>query len=348
MIRVLVVDDSAFSRQVITKILEGIPNVGVVDIARDGQEALRKTLQLRPDMITLDLEMPFMDGFTFLRFVMKQAPTPVIVVSAEEADENVFRALDAGAVDFVVKPTRRASTQLEEIEADLVEKVLAIPMLALFPGRPEKTPEYPRKRLQGPATFLKPELVGVASSTGGPTAIQTILKGLPSGFDVPLLIAQHMPAGFTRLFADRLNKFTSMVVQEVAGETPLHPGNIYIAPGGRHLMVERRDDQLYTRLCEREMDRKYSPSGNLLFASMAVESERPVMGVVLTGMGDDGKDGLRKIKEKGGIGIAESEETAVIFGMPQESIRAGLVDHVLPLNEIAGALSSLCRTDESR
>jgi two-component system chemotaxis response regulator CheB len=343
MIRVLVVDDSPFSRKVITNILEAIAGVEVADTARDGEEALKKTLLLHPDLITLDLEMPRMDGFTFLRWVMSYQPTPVIVVSANEANENVFKALDLGAVDFVVKPSRHASFRLEEIGSDLIDKVLAVPLLAIariqermkgHAPKPERSPRRFERRKAAP-------LIGIGSSTGGPPAIQAILKDLPSEFDVPILIAQHMPAGFTALFAERLNKVASLQVREAADQEPLKPGHAYIAPGGKHLTVQKLSTGYFTRIVERKIEDRYNPSADLLFTSLAQEAGASALGIVLTGMGDDGKKGLRHIKENGGVTIAESEQTAVIFGMPQEAIRAGVVDFVLPLYEIAETLSSL-------
>ena len=347
MIKVLVVDDSAFSRKTITKILESIPDVKVVDTAVDGQDALKKTVRLRPDVITLDLEMPLMDGFTFLRWLMVSMPTPVIVVSAQEADDNVFKAMDLGAVDFVVKPTRHASLQLEEIKADLIEKVLAIPLLRVRGIREQmiQEAEQTKQILAQVAPAERPRVIGIASSTGGPPAIQTILTGLPKGFDVPLLIAQHMPPTFTALFAERLNKYTTMRVKEAAEEEYIEPGSCYIAPGGKHLQIEKRATRLIARILDRKYDTKYSPSANLLFFSMAQELEARCIGAVLTGMGDDGRDGLRRIKDKGGITIAESDKTAVIYGMPQEAIKSGSIDYVLPLHAIPTHLTALCRQD---
>jgi len=344
MIRVLVVDDSAFSRKVITKILESIPDVEVVERASDGQDALKKTVRLKPDLITLDLEMPQMDGFTFLRWVTNSMPTPVIVVSAKEGNENVFKALDLGAVDFVLKPTPHPSMQLEDIKADLIEKVLAIPLLKMrkVRERMQNQAAETARLLEKGAPSETPQVIAIASSTGGPAAIQTILKELPKGFDVPILIAQHMPPVFTALFAERLNKHTTLRVKEAAEEDSIEPGRVYIAPGGKHLTVEKRGGKMIARVKERSTDSRYSPSANLLFQSIA-EEDTPAIAAVLTGMGDDGRDGLKPLKKKRAITIAESDKTAVIFGMPQEAIKAGLIDYVLPLYEIPNAFSTLCR-----
>lgn len=348
MIRVLVVDDSAFSRKIISKILEGIPGVEVVDTAPDGQDALKKVMRLRPDLITLDLEMPLMDGFTFLRWVMNTMPTPVIVVSAQEADENVFKAMDLGAVDFVVKPTKYASMQLEDIKNDLIEKVLATPLLEMqkVKARIQAQAVKENQDAQQIQPDEMPKIIGIASSTGGPTAIHSILNTLPSNFPVPIVIAQHMPPSFTALFAERLNKYTPLTVKEAADDDLILPGRVYIAPGGKHLSIQKRAGKLYAHVLNRETDLRYSPSADVLFRSIAEELQSRTVGAVLTGMGDDGKEGMKYIKDKGGITIAESEKTAIVFGMPQEAIKAGIVDYILALDDISTHLIWLCDSQQ--
>jgi len=341
MIRVLVVDDSAFSRKVITKILENIPDVQVTDTAADGQDALRKAIRLRPDLITLDLEMPNMDGFTFLRWVISTMPTPVIVVSAQETGDNVFKALDLGALDFVIKPTDHH--ELEQIKVDLTEKVLSVPLLRELKTKEKMEVEQrrTRERLQNGKPLKKPQLIGVASSTGGPPAIQAILRDLPAHFDVPILIAQHMPRNFTAQFAERLNRYTSLRVTEATNGVFLKSGNVYVAPGGRHLAVHQSGERFQIELLQ-EAPGRYQPSADLLFETISKAAGTRTIGVVLTGMGNDGCKGLKSIKEQGGITIAESERTAIIFGMPQEAIQGGMVDYVLPLQQVSVAFTILC------
>jgi two-component system chemotaxis response regulator CheB len=347
MIKVLVVDDSAFSRRIISKILQNIPGVEIVDTATDGQDALKKVMRSRPDLITLDLEMPVMDGFTFLRWVMNTIPTPVIVVSAQEADENVFKAMDLGAVDFVVKPTRFASEQLKDIENDLVDKVLATPLLAMqkVKERIEHQPVVGITTTQRRTDLEPPKAIGIASSTGGPPAIHSILNRLPADFSVPILIAQHMPPTFTALFAERLNKYTPLQVKEAEDQDWIQPGWAYVAPGGKHLSIVKMGNKLIARIMNKETDPKYSPSANILFQSLAEELEARTIGAVLTGMGDDGKEGMKRIKDKGGITIAESEKSAIIYGMPKESIKAGVVDYILSLEDISTHLLWLCQKE---
>jgi two-component system chemotaxis response regulator CheB len=349
MIKVLVIDDSAFSRRIISKILKNIPGVEVVDTATDGQDALKKVMRSKPDLITLDLEMPVMDGFTFLRWLMNTIPTPVIVVSAQEADENVFKAMDLGAIDFVLKPTRYASEQLKDIESDLVEKVLATPMLSMHRVKERIGQEsvFEIKTTPEQQDYEIPRAIAIASSTGGPPAIHSILNRLPSDFGVPILIAQHMPALFTTLFAERLNKYTPLKVKEAEDEDWIQPGWAYVAPGGKHLCVEKRGQRLIAKILDRDADPRYSPSANLLFRSLADELESRTIAAVLTGMGDDGKEGMKHIKNKGGITIAESEKSAIIYGMPKESIKAGVVDYILSLEEISSHLLWLCQKVKS-
>ena len=339
MIRVLVVDDSAISRRLITKTLEVIPDVQVIDTASDGQEALKKTVRLRPDLITLDLAMPNMDGFTFLRWVMGTMPTPVIVVSAQEANENVFKALDLGAMDFVVKPF----SELDQIHSDLMEKVLAIPLLQASRTKEKMESEEQQilESLRRGKPLEKPQCIAIAASTGGPPAIQSILQGLPLDWNVPLIIAQHMPRNFTALFAERLNRSNTFSVREASHGESVNIGHVYIAPGGKHVAVVRHGHRLQIEIRE-EPREIYQPSGDVLFQSLAEAVGSRSVATVLTGMGCDGAKGLAAIKGNGGITIAESERTAAVFGMPNEAIRTGMVDYVLPLQHVATAFKIFC------
>lgn len=346
-IRVLVIDDSAFSRRTITRMLETSPLVKVVGAARDGEEALRKALELKPDVITLDLEMPRMDGFTFLRLLMAKNPIPVIVISGRSGDGDVFKALDLGAVDFIAKPTLRATPELQNIQAELIRKVHAIRELRI---------EKVRERIAAPppvvTDFIEviPErqhlstVVVIGASTGGPAAIMQTLGAFSEPPPCAFLIAQHMPAGFTESFADRLNRLTPFdVSQAKGGEVPM-PGMVLLAPGGLNLEVENTRGQIKTRIVESSSSEKYVPSVDRLFESAAEHYGQDLLGVVLTGMGSDGRSGALAIKEKGGRVIAESEETAVIFGMPQQAIRSGAVDEVLPLHAVPAAIQSVMST----
>ena len=347
-IKTLVVDDSAYNRTVITQMLASDEGIEVVGTAVDGVDAVSKTLRLQPDVITLDLEMPNMDGFTFLRWLMNERPTPVLVLSSRSDSRSVFRALELGAVDFLAKPEARISKSIENIQHDLLLKVHAVLNLEMAKVKStidllarEQVPAPARKedaqRERGPI-----EIIAIASSTGGPPALQAILTGLPPDLSAGIVIAQHMPAGFTRSFAERLNKLSPLMVREAAAGDRVEPGIVFIAPGGFHLLVKKDRSGFLTELAPRSPGDKYVPSADRMMVSVAQACGAAVLGIVLTGMGKDGVEGVRAIKERRGQCLAESEETAVIFGMPQEAIRTGAVDKVLPLGKMAAEIALRC------
>ena len=348
LIRTLVIDDSAFSRQAITRMLEASPLVEVVGVARDGEEALRKTFELQPDLITVDLEMPRMDGFTFLRVVMSKRPTPVIVISGRTGEDDVFRALELGAVDFVGKPSPRATPELNNIEQELVRKVHAIRDLRIekVQTRIGATPAAIREESGSPPS--SPRVVAIGSSTGGPAALMQIFSAFPDAPQCSFVVAQHMPAGFTRGFAERIDRLTRLRAIESEGGEILSPGTVLIAPGGKHLEFESTGGDVVTKLIAAEDQDKYSPSVDRLFESAAKHLGADLLAVVLTGMGDDGRSGVRSVNLAGGSVIAESESTAVIFGMPQQAIRTGAVDQVLSLGDIATAIELDTRSEKAR
>ncbi len=341
LIRVLVIDDSAFSRRTITRMLETSPLVRVIDVARDGEEALRKTFELQPDLITLDLEMPRMDGFTFLRLVMGRRPTPILVISGRSGDQDVFKALDLGAVDFIAKPTPRPTPELESIQQELIRKVHAIRELRLDKLReriaavPPVVPAPP-----APLPAAGSRMVAIGSSTGGPAALMRIFGALVEPQRCALLVSQHMPQGFTRGFAQRIDRLTSLAAKEAEDGDEPRAGLVLVAPGGHHLELEQVRGRTSVRILPKEPEEKYAPSVDRMFQSAAKHYGSDLLAIVLTGMGDDGRRGVRAVKEAGGSVIAESEETAVIFGMPQQAIRTGVVDAVLPLDAIAAAIQT--------
>ena len=337
-LRVLVIDDSAFSRQTITRMLTSSPLVEVVGVARDGEEALRKTFELEPDLVTLDLEMPRMDGFTYLRLVMSRRPTPVLVISSRSGESNVFKALELGAVDFIAKPTARAAPELAGIEQQLIRKVHSMRELRI--DRVSERLTTPPPPAPGPlaASGGLSRVVILGASTGGPAALMQIFAGLTAPPASSFLVAQHMPEGFTRGFAERLDRFTPLRAREARGGEEPEPGSILVAPGGFHLELENRGGRIVTRVVRPVSDDKYTPSVDRLFESAAKHVGAELSAVILTGMGDDGRRGALAVKEAGGRVIAESERSAVIFGMPQQAIRSGAVDRVLDLNEISAVL----------
>lgn len=350
-IRTLVVDDSAYNRMMISKMLESDETIDVVATASDGVDAVAKTLRLCPDVITLDLEMPNMDGFTFLRWLMKERPTPVLVLSGRTDSRSVFRALELGAVDFLAKPEARISKSLEGIRDELLSKIHAVLNLEMEKVKStvsllsEQPPPPPRREEEAILHKGPIEVVAVASSTGGPPAIQAILTSLPRDFASSIVIAQHMPAGFTRSFAERLNKLTPLMVSEAVAGDRLEPGRVLIAPGGHHMIIKRDREGLVADIVPRSPSDKYVPSADRLFMSVAEACGTAALGVVLTGMGKDGVEGALAIKRRKGRCIAESEESAVIFGMPQEAIKAGAIDKVLPLWKMAEEITERCRPD---
>ncbi len=337
-IRVMVVDDSGPNRRALISMLGGQPDVQVVAEASDGEEALREALQVRPDVICLDLAMPRMDGFTFLRLLMARQPTPVIVVSSFSRKVDVFKALELGALDFIAKP-EGGPGRLGRIRDELVQKVRTVRALRMetLERRAHDATAVPRVSPE-PGEILRVACLG--ASTGGPPALQRILTDLPGHLPMAVLVAQHMPERFTRAFAERVARLVDFRVAEAEDGQPLTAGRAYVAPGGRHLVLERsRSGGPRLRVTEpRPGERRYCPSIDLLFESAAGILGDRVCGVVLTGMGSDGREGLGRIKRAGGLTLAESRETAVVYGMPGEAVAAGGVDEVLPLDAIAARL----------
>lgn len=360
--KILIIDDSAFNRRTLTKLLEAIPDVKVVGTASDGSEGLKQAAKLKPDLITLDLEMPVMDGFTFLRILMQTNPVPVIVISSRNEDVNVFKAMELGAVDFIPKPTHTPSMALFNIQDELFRKVKMLPYLKVEKIRSAQTvldlgaevkpaaedlnhgKEIPAQRnIADVAVADGFDVIAIGSSTGGPPALSQILPSFPEGFPVSVVVSQHMPPGFTKAFAERLNKMCKMKVKEAVDDEAVKAGAILIAPGGSHLSFKRRGTgEVVTSLLQRREADKYVPSVDVMFSSAASIWGKRTMGVVLTGMGYDGKDGVKRIKENGGYVIAESEETSIVFGMPESAISTGMVDDIVPLYNIGAKIVRGC------
>ena len=346
-VRVLVVDDSAVNRRAITTRLTASGEVDVVGRAADGNEALRLAYELKPDVITLDLEMPGMDGFSFLRLLMASRPAPVIVVSSYGQKENVFRALELGAVDFVAQPDAAAAADVEEMLAGLLQKVLLLRDEARrVKVRPSVLPPASPRRAMPTLTDaprLAPRtLIAIVASTGGPSALSEVFTRLSAKNTYAVLVAQHMPERFTRTFAERLNKKSVLRVSEAQEGDIVVAQSAFVCPGRQCMEVELAPGgQLRIRLKPPSPEDRYAPSGNRLLASAARALRSRTIGVILTGMGDDGTDGARVIIENGGVVIAESEETAVIYGMPGSASRAGVVTRSVPLHQIVDHLDEL-------
>jgi two-component system chemotaxis response regulator CheB len=345
-LRVLVVDDSAYNRRNIADILGGRDDLEVVGKAGDGDEALRLVSQLKPDAITLDLEMPRMDGFTFLRILMAKQPTPVIVVSSYSNKENVFKALELGAIDFVAKPDRQFSPD-PAIRNEILAKVLLVrnlrPLTGATPARPAPPPRGGEP--QTPRVNAAPRyVVAIASSTGGPSALLDIFSRLPERFPGTILIAQHMPDKFTRTFAERLDKKSAVRVVEAQDGDVVSARRAYVCPGKQSMELTCGPgglSDLRVRVGPGAAADRYCPSADRLLRSVAQVAGSRAMGIILTGMGDDGVAGGRAIRAAGGNVIAESEETAVVFGMPGAAVRAGVASEVMPLPAIGDYLAGL-------
>jgi two-component system chemotaxis response regulator CheB len=346
-LRVLVVDDSVFNRRSISEILATSTTIEVVGKAADGEEALRLVGALKPDAITLDLEMPRMDGFTFLRILMTKMPTPVIVVSSYSQKENVFKALELGALDFVAKPDRYSDPDLGAIRDELVRKVLLVRSVRrLAPAQQRRPSESGAARpaeVRPETSLAQPrQIIAIASSTGGPSALMEIFARLPTNYTHGVVIAQHMPDKFTRTFAERLDRRSQLRVAEAQERDGLGAGTAFVCPGRQCMELESgpRGISRLRVMPPAEQDR-YVPSADRLLTSVARVAGRRAVGVILTGMGDDGVVGARAIIDAGGIVVAESESTAVVYGMPGAAVRAGVATLTLPLGEIAELLARL-------
>ena len=347
--KVLVVDDSAFMRKLISEFLTSTKQLEVIGIARNGEDAIAKIKRLRPDVVTLDVEMPKMNGIDALKRIMEECPVPVVMLSSttiDGADETV-KAMELGAVDFVAKPSGTISLDLHKIQDEMVEKVVAASKVnvakitrtfqresAIDPGNGsvEMTGPLPADRTLG---VNSPKMILIGTSTGGPRALQNVLTGLPRQLDAPIVVVQHMPPGFTRSLANRLDGQASIHVKEAEHGEILVKGTAYIAPGGVHTKVVETGGQLSIQLSKEEPKNGHRPSVDILFESASLIRNYAKIAVVLTGMGADGSEGLIKLKEQGEVkAIAESRETCIVFGMPKSAIATELVDRVEHIGDI--------------
>ena len=336
-VRVLVVDDSAYVRKVVTQMLGRSPFIEVVGIARDGVEALELTAELEPDVVTCDLNMPIMDGVTFVREQMARRPVAILIISiAAGAGEQVLAALDAGAVDFVQKPTALATERLMDMADELIDKVKAAaraPRRA--PAAKTAAALLPMRPATGRGVY---DILVMGVSTGGPQALKLIIPRLPADFPVPVAMVLHMPIGYTEMYAQKLNEISALHVVEASEGQLVQPGTVFLAPAGRHLSFRRDGDLVRTHLDVRPLDTPHRPSVDALFQSAAEIYEDRVLGVVMTGMGSDGRDGAAWIKARGGGILTEAEESCIVYGMPRSVVEAGLSDAAIPLDRLADAI----------
>lgn len=349
MIRVVVIDDSAFMRKAISTMLEKDPEIEVVGTANNGSEGLERVRVLDPDVVTLDIEMPVMDGLTALRRIMMEMPRPVIMVSSltTEGAEATLKAMELGAVDFIPKDLSKVSLDIIRIEADLQKKVKTVAKRRLRHRLPDRPPSRQpdvrhsearaRERVAAGGRPIR-DLVAIGVSTGGPPAVQKVLSSLPESFPAAILIAQHMPPAFTGPFAKRLDNVCAIHVKEAENGEPLKPGTAYIAPGGKHLKLAHRGAKLDVVVSPDPADALYKPSANVLIASVADVVGRRALGVILTGMGSDGLEGVRALKTRGGKALAQNDATCVVYGMPKAIVDAGLADEILAIDDVGPAI----------
>lgn len=343
-VRVVVVDDSGFFRRRVTEMLNADPEIEVIGSASNGQEGVDKVVELKPDVVTMDIEMPVLDGISAVRKIMSVRPTPVLMFSSltHEGAQATLEALEAGAVDFLPKRFEDISQDRNEAKQLLCQRVRALGQRGLrssvsvaarsAPSKPVNgTPAIASGRAAGKANY---KLVAIGTSTGGPVALQQVLTKLPADFPLPLLLVQHMPASFTPTFAQRLNQLCAITVKEAADGEALKPGTALLAPGGRQMIVEQRNGVAVVRIQDSEPGQNYKPSVDTTFGSLARAMPGQVLGIILTGMGADGREGSRLLKQGGATIWAQDEQSCVIYGMPMAVVEAGLADQVLPLSEI--------------
>ncbi|VVO04375.1 protein-glutamate methylesterase/protein-glutamine glutaminase [Pseudomonas fluorescens] len=373
-VKVLVVDDSGFFRRRVSEILSADPNIQVVGTATNGKEAIDQALALKPDVITMDYEMPMMDGITAVRHIMQRCPTPVLMFSSltHEGARVTLDALDAGAVDFLPKNFEDISRNPEKVKQLLCEKVLSLsrsnrrlnayssaavpqpvatpaPSPAIsslgssVPARPAPTPmpaRMPAASPSSPAPKRKAyKLVAIGTSTGGPVALQRVLTQLPANFPAPIVLVQHMPAAFTKAFAERLDKLCRISVKEAEDGDILRPGLALLAPGGKQMMIDGRGA---VKILPGDERLNYKPCVDITFGSAAKSYGDKVLAVVLTGMGADGREGARLLKQGGSAIWAQDEASCVIYGMPMAIVKADLADAVYSLDEIGKHLVEAC------
>lgn len=377
-VSVLVVDDSGFFRKRLTEILSADSNINVVGTASNGREAVELVQKLKPDVVTMDYEMPVMDGISALREIMRVQPTPVLMFSSltYEGARVTLDALEAGAVDYLPKNFEDIAKTTSQLQNVLCKRILEIaksrvgvrstaqtpPREAaqrsseVKPGpeareRPRPAPrreppkERPRQEPAGGSSAPRKKteakryaVVGIGTSTGGPIALQRVLTQLPANFPAPIVLVQHMPASFTPAFADRLNKLCKIEVRQAEDGDELKPGVALLAPGGKQMMVENRGRGGRVRILESDARLNYKPCVDVTFGSLARAFPGKTLGIILTGMGADGKEGCRLMKQGGSVVWAQDEKTSVIYGMPMAVARAGLADEILGLDAVAGRL----------
>ena len=356
-IKVIVIDDSAFMRKSLTLMLESDREIRVIATARDGSEGIEKISKLKPDIVTLDIEMPSMDGLTALKIIMEQMPVPVLMVSSltTESAQATMQAFDLGAVDFISKDLASISTNIKNIKGELIDKIKQIVRSRLIQTRfrmrrlvqssrdrkGQIAPASKSVSFESVASDFQAVVVGI--STGGPEVLHNLIPKIPEQFPIGMVIVQHMPPHFTKSLADRLNIISKVNVKEAEQGEVVEPGKVLIAPGGRHLTFRNDGPNVITEISDEPINALYRPSADIMMKSAGVTFHGPLLGVIMTGMGRDGVEGLKCIKSKGGYVIAQDEESCIVYGMPQAALEEGVVDSMVSLENISLAFNRLTK-----
>lgn len=351
-IRVLIVDDSAFMRKSISYILESSGEIEIVGTAKNGQEGFEMLLKLKPDLVTLDVEMPVMNGLDTLKKIMSEAPTPVIMLSSltAEGTETTLKALSLGAVDFLAKDLVNINSGLLNIQKELVAKIKSIHSQRSLTFRlsriSNRLPEPDKKKVTHtsssivkPPFEIKAVLIGI--STGGPLSLQKVIPELNQKIPVPIFIVQHMPPMFTKSLSERLDKLSPIAVKEAEDRESIVPSQVYIGQGGKHMIVEKNTGGLHIKISENPADSLYKPCVDVTLNSLIDHFGKQVFAIIMTGMGKDGYEAVKRLKQIGGYSVAQDEESCVVFGMPKALVDNNLADAVLPLDSIANQINRL-------
>jgi len=357
LIKVIIIDDSAFMRKSLTLMLESDPEIRVIATARDGNEGIDKISKLKPDIVTLDIEMPGMDGLTALKIIMEQMPVPVLMVSSltTESAQSTMQAFDLGAVDFVSKDLASISTNIKNIKGELIDKIKQITRSRLIQTRFRmrrlvQSSRGKKSQIKAASETISFESVAsdfqavvIGISTGGPEVLHNLIPRIPERFPIGMAIVQHMPPHFTRSLAERLNNISKVYVKEAEQGELVEPGKVLIAPGGKQLTFCNDGPYVITEISDEPLNALYRPSVDIMMKSAAATFHGPLLGVIMTGMGRDGVEGLKCIKSKGGYVIAQDEESCIVYGMPQAALEEGVVDSMASLENISLAFNRLTK-----
>lgn len=347
-IKVLIVDDSAFMRKSLSIMLESDPNIEIIGVAKDGEEGYKLAKELRPDIITLDIEMPKMDGLTALKLIMKDAPTSVIMVSSITTDgaEATLKAFEYGAIDFISKEQSFVSVSIKKIKEDLIRKVKSIVYHKWNRANANRKSFLNKREITTPkSNGVLPRMgytaIALGVSTGGPISLQKVIPYLSENINVPMFVVQHMPPKFTKSLADRLNVMSKVIVKEAEDKEVVEKNVVYIAPGGKHINFRTFNGAVQVLLMDKPENSLHRPSVDIMIQSATKIYGKKLLSVIMTGMGKDGLESIKELKKIGGKCIAQDEQSCVVYGMPKAIVDAGYADTIEPLEKIANKINSV-------